>query len=178
MDTYAVDEAKPEQSEPRSSPKDRRKTSRLLVHWQTLRGGRPYPALADVDPAALGLLWRFCFLVRPSPMSLIYTHVGSALRTSYGVDGSEGMPETVRAMVEDPYHRAIQRMEAILTDGTIHNRWGDELRFRSSALPLSDDQETVSHVLGLVDFITVRRELAGGIKVETACAPSECDPAA
>jgi hypothetical protein len=168
-----VTEAKSEQATPPGPATERRKGNRLLAHWQELRDGRPCPSLADVDPAKLGHLWRYCFIAVAHPLELRFAHIGEALRASYGVETTGGMPPTVLAMIEEPCRLAFRRLQPVVREGMIHNPWGDELRYRAAALPLSEDQETASHLLGLVDFITVRRELAPGITVETQCAPAE-----
>ena len=149
---------------------ERRKGNCLLQYWRDLRQGRPYPSIDDVDPAAIPTLWRFCFLAERGPGGLRYSHLGNAVRRGYGMDsGSSNLeaPPKIVALLEDPCRETLATRAPVLSEGVVPNGWGDELRYRACVCPLSDDGENVSHLLGLVDYIELRREIVRGVQIET-----------
>jgi hypothetical protein len=149
---------------------ERRKGNILLLYWQSLRAGRPYPAVADVDPAAIANLWRFCFVASCAPVGLRFSYLGHAVRRGYGMNEgttTAGAPPKVLEMLENPCQEVIQTGSPLLTDGVASNGWGDELRFRACICPMSDDGIEMSHLFGLVDYLELRREVVRGVQIET-----------
>ena len=149
---------------------ERRKGNTLLLYWQSLRAGRPYPALADVDPGAIAQLWRFCFAAELVPGGLRFSYLGHAVRRGYGMNEGttpEGIPPKVLGVLRDPCREAVETRAPVLTEGVAPNAWGDELRFRACVCPMSDDGIDLTHVFGLVDYVELRREVARGVQVET-----------
>ena len=157
-----------------SSGAERRKGNQLLRHWERLGASGTLPALADIDPKALATLWRYCFVAVRGRYGLLFTYVGPAVVRGWGVateHGLEGIPPAVVAMIEEPAHEAETTGAPALREGQIANGWGDDLMYRVIALPLSDDGVAVSHVIGLLDYIELRREVVKGISVATSCHP-------
>jgi hypothetical protein len=149
---------------------ERRKVNLLLLHWQGLRRGRPFPALAEVDPAAITNLWRFCFVAAVTSSGWRFDHLGHALCRGYGMDegaGIDGVPPRLRDLLEAPCREALMRRAPLLSDGLTPNAWGDELRYRACVCPLSDDGLAISHLIGLVDYVELRREIVQGVRIET-----------
>lgn len=153
---------------------ERRKGNQLLRHWEQLGQGRTLPALADIDPKALTMLWRYCFVAVRGRYGLLFTYVGPAVLRGWGVasgSGLEGIPPAVIAMIEEPAHEAEVNGAPAMREGQVANGWGDELLYRAVALPLSDDGVAVSHVLGLLDYVELRRDVVKGVSISTSCHP-------
>ena len=107
---------------------ERRKGNTLLLYWQSLRAGRPYPALADVDPGAIAQLWRFCFAAELWPGGLRFSYLGHAVRRGYGMNEGttpEGIPPKVLGVLRDPCREAVETRAPVLTEGVAPNAWGD-----------------------------------------------------
>lgn len=149
---------------------ERRKGNVLLLYWHGLRAGRPFPALADVDPAAIPNLWRFCFTAAREPAGLRFGYLGHAVRRGYGMNEGTteaGVPPRVLALLEGPCREVIAAGAPLLSEGVAPNAWGDELRFRACICPMSDDGLALTHLFGLVDYVELRREVVRGVQIET-----------
>ena len=167
---------RPEASAPTvSAGVERRKGNRLRAYWDALRGERRCPSLPEIDLTAIATLWRYCFLAAVSGERLQFTYVGPAATRGYGIGGAPtaatAIPPALLKLVEDPCREAVQSMKPVLFEGVTANGWGDEVRYRSVALPLSPDQVAASHLLGLIDYVELRRSIADGIQVTTAISP-------
>ena len=134
---------------------ERRMVLRLLTHWREWGGGRAFPSFEDVDPTEISDIWEYGFVLdlaghaddpvfRLAGDSLI-AHTGSPLRN---VRVSE-VPKNSLARESASYYREVIRK------GVPISRGGEFLRpdrttvlYRSVILPMSDDGETVSGLLG------------------------------
>ncbi|MBM3583815.1 MAG: hypothetical protein FJX36_05105 [Alphaproteobacteria bacterium] len=148
---------------------ERRKVNLLLLYRQGLRHGRPFPALDEVDATAINNLWRFCFVAATASAGWRFDHLGHALRRGYGMDegtGANGVPPRLRDLLHAPCREALLRRAPLLSDGLTPNALGDELRYRACVCPLSDDGLAISHLLGPVDYVELRREIVQGVRIE------------
>jgi hypothetical protein len=131
---------------------ERRLTYRLLNYWDELRGGRPFPRLADIDSSAIPDIWPWCFVLDthldyPSPY---FQYLGEDLAKYSGIylSGKDDWRMTLLDKAASHLGRTLSVREPILIEDELTRFDGRELVFRSIMLPLSDDGESISHVLG------------------------------
>ncbi len=153
---------------------ERRKGKLLLLHWQSLRRGRPFPALADIDPGSIPALWRFCFIAERGRGGLVFSYVGHAVKRGYGMGEGPttgGISRALMNVLEGPCNGVYRSMQPELFEGVAPNGRGDQLRYRACVCPLSEDGSEVSHVFGLIDYLEMRREIVEGVQIETDIDP-------
>ncbi|MEX2650578.1 MAG: hypothetical protein WD673_16350 [Alphaproteobacteria bacterium] len=153
---------------------ERRKGNLLLLHWQSLRRGRPFPALADIGPESIPALWRFCFIAGRGRDGLVFSYVGHAVNRGYGMGEGPttgGISRVLMNVLEGPCNGVYRSMRPELFEGVAPNGRGDELRYRACVCPLSENAGDVSHVFGLIDYVELRREIVKGVQIETDIDP-------
>ena len=131
---------------------ERRLTYRLLNHWETARGVRSYPALADIDGATIPEVWPWCFVLDtqrdyPSPY---FHYLGEHLAKYSGIylSGKDDWRMTLLDKAAAHLDRTLTAREPILIEDELTRYDGRRLVFRSIMLPLSEDGAAISHVLG------------------------------
>ncbi|MFQ5784302.1 MAG: PAS domain-containing protein [Alphaproteobacteria bacterium] len=143
-----------------ASGPERRKTNRLIAYWERLRGNRQFPSLSDINSAEIHGLWPFCLVIKVADAypNLRFEYVGSALKESYGLvqqAAISGMSqgETVFGTVVALAYQVLETRVPACDSGLVRNSHGDRVRFRSTVVPLSDDQKTVNVLLGMAGFL-------------------------
>lgn len=134
---------------------ERRLVLRLLGHWRNLCGDRQFPSFSDLDPAEIPDIWRNSFVIELSEDKLtpVFRAMGDALMETSGTsligqpvaNAPEGtLPGVAIAYIDEILARAVpvsRGGEFVRADGT-------KVLFRSVLLPMSDDGETISGILG------------------------------
>lgn len=131
---------------------ERRMTYRLLHYWETQRGAQSYPKLCDIDGSALPEVWPWCFILDtqhdyPSPY---FHYLGESLAKYSGIylSGRDDWRMTLLDKAAAHLDRTLTAREPILIEDELIRYDGRPLVFRSIMLPLSDDGDAISHVLG------------------------------
>ncbi len=131
---------------------ERRLTYRVLSYWDELRGSRPWPALADIDGGTIPEIWPWCFVLDtqldyPTPY---FQYLGRDLAKYSGIylSGKNDWRMTLLDKASAHLGRTLAAREPILIEDELVRYDGQKLLFRSIMLPLSDDGESISHVLG------------------------------
>ncbi|MEQ8369098.1 MAG: PAS domain-containing protein [Alphaproteobacteria bacterium] len=145
---------------PHAGPaQERRLTYRLMTYWQTRAGQRDWPALNDIEPAAIADLWPHCFVIRRfGNNSFPYFHyLGSALRTYSGIylSGRFDWTQTLLDKAVRDFRRVFDEGAPLLHEDSLTRFDGGRLLFRSVLLPLSDDGRSVDFVLGAANGMTL-----------------------
>ncbi|MGP1397760.1 MAG: PAS domain-containing protein [Inquilinaceae bacterium] len=133
----------------------------LLRYWEQKRGDRPMPARKDIDPTELvSLLPRLKLVdVEHNPRRYRFRLVGTELVTVYGRDYTNMYLDQLDV---DAHFREINRDydTAVESMGPVCNIFdyvmdrGKHRRFERLLLPLSDNQTTVTMLLGgQYDFV-------------------------
>ena len=142
---------------------ERRMVLRMLAHWRELCGARDFPSFKDLDPQAIPEIWDNVFVLdlaghQDDPMfrlagDAIAAFTGSNLRN---VPMSE-VPENTLAEKSAGYYReVVQKGVPISRGGEFIKPDGTTVLFRGVILPMSDDGEAISGLLGAANC----RELA------------------
>lgn len=143
------------------------KVLRLVDYWQVLRGGRAMPARRDIDPTEIWTLLPNIHLSEwhDNPDRVRYRLAGTELVASIGreISGhwltdfhtdSKDVEETLSL-----YRKVIARRAPVIgrTLGSMQRVGVDS--FEWVLCPLSDDGLSVTHFIGLEDYVSNKRYL-------------------
>ena len=134
---------------------ERRLVLRLLAHWRSLCEEKKFPSFADVVPDEIPDIWPFSFVleVLDDHQEPVFRAVGDELaafaRVSltgrYVADApADTLPGVAIAYVDEVLAKAVP----ISRGGEFHKVNGTKVLYRSILLPMSDDGETISGILG------------------------------
>ncbi len=125
---------------------------RLLNYWEQQRGDRDYPSLDDINPAAIGEIWPYCFLLdvehyRTFPY---FQYLGPGLAKYSGIflGGQRDWSFTLLKKAVCHFREALERGAPVLVEEELTQYDNQKLLLRSVLLPLSADQVTIDHLLG------------------------------
>ena len=144
---------------------ERRLVLRLLTHWRAICGERDYSSFAEVDPAAMPNMWGSCFALEvigheEDPFfwaagDEIVTYVPSPL---IGTPVSAWTPDTLIGVAVS-HARDVLRKGVPMSHGDEFMKIdGTRVLYLSILLPMSDDGETISGLLGAANCRAVLKE--------------------
>jgi hypothetical protein len=131
------------------------------LNWQTARiDGRSLPGLAALDPVRFGL-GPHAFIVRvesTEPLALRFLSVGTELTTRLGRPlngasiGSAHEDQDILGELEITYRRCARLQAPIYQSARFDFGDGAPLHLERLVLPVSDDGETLTHLVGIAVF--------------------------
>jgi hypothetical protein len=143
----------------RSDGVERRANSRALTYWKQIAAPRRFPSASQVTKEGAADLWEYLFIVEiaPKPDQYRYVLAGGVLREALGRDPTG---ETVTTALPGGMgtRTVFLQQAAVGLKGPVDDAgmWvrndGAQILYRAMLLPLSDDQQTVSHLLGAFSF--------------------------
>ncbi len=153
--TIAPEPEPPPSPQPQAPP---RRPTDITAYWRQLKNGRHFPAWSDLDSKLIADCWPNSMLVsccaetQRLTLDSLFTQ---ALRVeNHGADGdhTEGIDftpmlfEWVLSLGREAgrFGKPMQNTDVLPSDS-------GEVRYRVIALPLSDDQQRIDHVLCHVD---------------------------
>ena len=144
---------------------ERRLVLRLLAHWRQLCDDREFPSFADVDPDDMADMWPHCFVIEifEDDSEPVFRALGDDLAAT--IDDSlidQGITIAEEGTLPSV---AITFLAEVLRKGVPVSR-GDEffkpdgthVLYRSILLPMSDDGDRISGILGAVNCREVSPE--------------------
>ncbi len=144
---------------------EQRLVLRLLNHWRGLCGERDYPSFADVIPDDMPDMWHSCFVLEVVGHEEypVFRAAGGEI-ISYAPDSLIGTP--VSAWEPNTLIGvAVRHTQQVLRKGvpmSYGNEFikvdGTKVLYRSILLPMSDDGETISGLLGAANCREVHEE--------------------
>jgi len=142
---------------------ERRMVLCLLAHWRDMCGARAFPSFADFDPSVIPDIWDSAFVIDLSehPDDPVFRLAGDGFTAATGsslrnVRVAE-VPENSLAGMSASFHReVVEKAVPISRGGEFVKPDGSTVLYRSVILPMSDDGETISGLLGAANC----RELA------------------
>lgn len=145
---------RPDSRQPESSAPPRRRPDDLVTYWSHLRAGRHFPALADIDLGRIAADWPNSLMIRRRTGSRVLEaeRIGGAPPAPHAArSGSATLPQI------DLSPLMLQWLLSLAGEVTKTKRpMGDtesfpslrkSVRYRAFALPLSDDQKEIDHIL-------------------------------
>ena len=134
---------------------ERRLVLRLLWHWRSLCGERKLPVISDVDPTAIPDIWPHSFLLEIDGTE--GRHIFKALGDQIGKisTGSLVGMRVTDAPVDALPSLAVAYIDEVLEKGVPISRGGEfakpdgtRVLYRSVLLPVGEDENTISGILG------------------------------
>jgi len=156
---------KTEVSEELPQGMERRLVLRLLGYWRSLCDDRKFPSFADVDPTAIPDIWANSFVleVKDDDSEPVFRAVGDELAASIstsliGRRMSDTPIDTLPGVSITYVDEVLDKEVPISRGGEFLKPDGTTVLYRSIILPMSDDGETVSGLLGAANCREVREE--------------------
>jgi hypothetical protein len=131
----------------------------LHAYWAAKRQEYPFPKEKEIDPADLSEIWDSCFLVRynadaEDENEFTYLYLGKALVEAYG--GQDATARDVCSRLVFPSSMSlIHKFREIIKTGQpaeevneFMNAKKFLIKYRSTMLPLGDDQRKVRFIIG------------------------------
>jgi hypothetical protein len=140
---------------------------RLYDYWQKARGDRPMPRRADIDPIEIWALLPYVHVSEwhSDPKDVYYRIAGTEI---VATAGQEFRGRSLTEVLRDPNDLEESMslyVRVVATRVPIFGRTEDSSQrlgvdfFEWILCPLSEDGKTVTHFLGLEDYISHRRYL-------------------
>ncbi len=152
----AAPEPDPDPPPPPQVPPQRH--TNITAYWRQLKNGRPFPSWSDLDSKLIAVCWPNSMLLscgaetRRLTLDSLFTqalrveHHGADANRAEGVDFTPMLTEWVLSL-----GREAQRIGKPMQDTDALPSVSGEASYRVTALPLSDDQHRIDHVLCHVD---------------------------
>lgn len=144
---------------------ERRLVLRLLSHWRELCGEREFPSFAELDPARIAEIWPDCFVLDTlgNVDDPIFRAFGTAIVESDGMNFidkrvSEVPEKTLVAAAVAYRDDVLKKGVPISRGGEFFKPGGIRVLYRSVLLPMSDDGEVISGLLGAANSREVTEE--------------------
>ncbi|MHA1107688.1 MAG: hypothetical protein ACTSQV_01085 [Alphaproteobacteria bacterium] len=140
---------------------ERRLVGRALACWDRSRGTRAFPSRADFDATIHAQLDGSTFLIAVGDGEDLDEVIQSddALKQALRLDPIGRKPIDIMPSATEKglsFCRTAAELKKPIADvGRFTNPDGEEIRYRSVLLPLSDDQENVNYLLGAFSFKSV-----------------------
>jgi hypothetical protein len=142
---------------------ERRLVLRLLSHWREMCGERAFPSFEDLDPTVISDIWDSAFVLDlaghlDDPVFRVVgdsyaAYTGASLRD---VRVSKVPANTLAERSVSYYREVIEKEVPISRGGEFSKSDGTTVLYRGVILPMSDDGETITGLLGAANC----RELA------------------
>ena len=134
-------------------PRERRLVQRLLIYWRDLSPEGVLPATGSIRPADIEDMWPVCFTLVIGGPAPIYDHVGETHVALHGRDLS-GRPisdagvDTLLGRSTEYLDEVLLRKIPVTFGGTFTGPGGEPVLYRSTLLPLFDDDDEINGILG------------------------------
>lgn len=152
----AQDQVVPE----RRPGKERRLVLRLLDYWRGITDDRNYPSLNDVRSDDIADMWLFCFVldVSENAKDPLLRYVGEEIIECYGepcvnLRISEIRKDSLLDVATSYRDEILRKGVPISYGNSFKDTNGEGVLCRSILLPLSDDNETISLILGGANYL-------------------------
>lgn|GEM_PF-1838378 len=138
-----------------AEPPRRRRPDEIVTYWSQLRAGRRYPSLADVDLARIAADWPNSLMIRRRAGSRVLEaeHIGgarpSSSRPAWNEDDGETTIDLSPMLLQWLLSLAgeVIKTKRPMGDTESFPSLRKSVLYRAFALPLSDDQKEIGHIL-------------------------------
>ncbi len=150
-------------TQPATGHNEPRRREEISAYWSRLRGNRPYPAVADLDPELIAADWPNSILFRCRAGSGALMPDMSFLPRQNGDPGGPGAPGADDGDGKIQLSPMMLQWLVSLAEDAVRNQRPVEdlesfpsarraIGYRAVALPLSDDHSEIDHVLCHVKY--------------------------
>jgi len=128
-------------NDPNHTESGHRLTERLQNYWEEVRGGKPVPDEADINPDHIADIWPSCFLINVRDTRFRYDYLGLDLVEAYGSDVSgqeicEALVYPNSPTLFNAMQQALRGGYPVEDHGEFINHAGAAVRYRCIVLPL------------------------------------------
>ncbi|NKB22313.1 MAG: PAS domain-containing protein [Alphaproteobacteria bacterium] len=144
---------------------ERRLVLRLLTHWRAICGDRDFPSFSEVEPNDMPDMWHSCFVLEvvgheDDPVfrtagGEIFSYAPGSL---IGTPVSNWTPDTLIGVAVRHTHGVLRKRVPMSHGDEFVKIDGTRVLYRSILLPMSDDGETISGLLGAANCREVHEE--------------------
>ena len=131
---------------------ERRLNRRVFDYWRKKCDGEALPCLSKIEGSELGADWDNCFVIdaREQLDYANYVYLGANLAPFSNVylSGKTEWMRTVLDKATDQVPLALESGQPVLCDDELKLFDGRRLLFRTVVLPLSEDGQAITHMLG------------------------------
>ena len=133
---------------------------RAYRYWESLLDGREFPALVDLKPDGIGEFRDKSFLIDfvDSYDSPVLRFVGAAITEAMDAVDHQGRPiasvpvNSLLGRLTDHYMEVLANRAPIGFEAEYFDDDGREVRYRGILMPLSDDNETIHFIYGVMNW--------------------------
>lgn len=136
------------------STRSARINEQLVQYWHELKADRPLPFEHEINAEQLKNIWYSCFLITVKSGGFAYDYLGKELLDAYG-DDLTGREITEALLYPHPealftsFRAVSATAQPVTEDGEFINSKGQNIKYRSSVLPLaSRGRNGVAFLLG------------------------------
>jgi hypothetical protein len=137
---------------------ERRLVLRLLSYWRSLCGTSDFPSFVDVDPDEIPDMWPHCFVIEifEDDSEPVFRALGDELAASvdYSLNGlgiTQAAESTLPAVAIAFLPEVLQKGVPVSRGDEFFKADGTQVLYRSILLPMSDDGDNISGILGAVN---------------------------
>lgn len=136
-----------------TNSRERRLVLRLLAYWRDLAPEGQLPAAHCIQPADIADMWPACFTLDLGGPKPIFAYVGDLHVAHHGRDltgrpAEEAGTDTLLWHAVEYFDEVLSRKIPITYGGTFPGGDGEPVAYRSILLPLSDDGDEITGILG------------------------------
>ncbi|WP_353203897.1 hypothetical protein [Sphingomonas sp.] len=138
---------------------ERRMHVRAYNHWVSLLGGRPYPSIADLDPANIADFGPHSVLLDFSAgiENPAIAYLGTALRAECSLDSStthiaQVPSRSLLSRLTDHYLQIIANRAPIGFEAEFVSTRGFNTLYRGILMPFSSDEDSIDFIYGVINW--------------------------
>ena len=138
---------------------ERRMHVRAYNHWVSLLGGRPYPSIADLDPANIADFGPHSVLLDFSAgiENPAIAYLGKALRAECSLDSStthiaQVPSRSLLSRLTDHYLQIIANRAPIGFEAEFVSTRGFNTMYRGILMPFSSDEDSIDFIYGVINW--------------------------
>lgn len=126
-------------------------------YWEKLRGDKPFPREADIDPDEIADIWESCFLISNDDVTrrigYRYSFLGNDLLGAFGDDITNHdialrLLSTARVPNARKFDEVLTEKHPVMDEGAFVNLMGMNIRYRAALVPLGLENGEVTHLFG------------------------------
>lgn len=144
---------------------ERRMVLRLLSQWREWQGDDTFPSFGSVDPEEISDMWDYCFVLdflgheEDPVIRMVGERLAAYMPGPVGNCRLSDVPAaTLLEHAASYYQEILDRRVPISRGGEFRKYDGNKVLYRSIIMPMSDDGQTISGLLGAANC----REVVGG----------------